>query len=71
MKRGVPPTALKARTGELTPPGTTFVARANRASLAGASKGKVMGPSCRPPGGAAAPVRDAAVTGCHVARHVT
>ena len=34
MKRGVPPTALKARTGELTPPGVTARARANRASEA-------------------------------------
>src|SRR5689334_7505013 len=32
MKRGVPPTAPKARTGELTPPGTISRARANRAS---------------------------------------
>ena len=32
MKRGVPPTALKARTGEFTPPGVTALARANRAS---------------------------------------
>ena len=32
MKRGVPPTARKARTGELTPPGVTALARANRAS---------------------------------------
>src|SRR5688500_1895618 len=29
MNRGVPPTALKARTGELTPPGSTLTARAN------------------------------------------
>src|SRR5690606_22262715 len=32
MNRGVPPTAPKARTGELTPPGTTRRARANRSS---------------------------------------
>ena len=32
MKSGVPPTALKARTGELTPPGMTRRARANRSS---------------------------------------
>src|SRR5689334_15459421 len=30
MKRGVPPTALKARTGELTPPGMTARARSKR-----------------------------------------
>ena len=34
MKRGVPPTALKARTGEFTPPGVTARARSKRASLA-------------------------------------
>jgi hypothetical protein len=33
MKRGVPPTERKARTGELTPPGVLFWARANRVSL--------------------------------------
>ncbi len=32
MKRGVPPTALNARTGELTPPGVTACARAKRAA---------------------------------------
>jgi hypothetical protein len=32
MNRGVPPTALKARTGEFTPPGVTAWARANRAA---------------------------------------
>src|SRR3990167_6388750 len=32
-KRGVPPTALKARTGELTPPGITALARSNRGTL--------------------------------------
>src|SRR3954465_2643147 len=32
MKTGVPPTALNARTGELTPPGITFLAFANEAS---------------------------------------
>nr|BFF02446.1 hypothetical protein GCM10020241_41210 [Streptoalloteichus tenebrarius] len=31
MKRGVPPTAWKARTGELTPPGVALAARSNRA----------------------------------------
>src|ERR671912_2246576 len=33
MKRGVPPTARNARTGELTPPGITRWARANRRAL--------------------------------------
>src|SRR6187455_990532 len=33
MKRGVPPTARKARTGELTPPGMTPRARSNSAAL--------------------------------------
>src|SRR5690606_12610583 len=33
MKRGVPPTERKARTGELTPPGMTRAARSKRASL--------------------------------------
>jgi hypothetical protein len=37
MKRGVPPTARKARTGELTPPGMTALARSNRACEVGAS----------------------------------
>src|SRR5829696_2751377 len=32
MNRGVPPTALNARTGELTPPGISFCARANKSS---------------------------------------
>ena len=41
MKRGVPPTARKARTGELTPPGVTARARASRAADAGASVGVV------------------------------
>src|SRR5262249_25315105 len=31
MKRGVPPTPRNARTGLLTPPGITFLARSNRA----------------------------------------
>jgi hypothetical protein len=39
MKRGVPPTARKARTGELTPPGITARARVMSASDAGASYG--------------------------------
>ncbi|GEL16390.1 hypothetical protein PA7_02270 [Pseudonocardia asaccharolytica DSM 44247 = NBRC 16224] len=29
MNRGVPPTALNARTGELTPPGMALLARSN------------------------------------------
>src|SRR5664280_3153848 len=33
MKRGVPPTARKARTGELTPPGMTRWARAKSSAL--------------------------------------
>ena len=32
MNRGVPPTALKARTGEFTPPGVTRWARSNHAA---------------------------------------
>src|ERR1700756_4768792 len=32
MKRGVPPTAVKARTGEFTPPGMTAQASSNRAA---------------------------------------
>src|SRR4051794_5303948 len=39
MNRGVPPTARNARTGELTPPGTTAEARSKRAWEAGASSG--------------------------------
>src|SRR3954469_12733170 len=35
MKRGVPPTARKARTGELTPPGITRRARSNSSALVG------------------------------------
>src|SRR5450432_1566728 len=33
MKRGVPPTARKARTGEFTPPGITRLARSNSSAL--------------------------------------
>src|SRR5260370_39670632 len=33
MKRGVPPTARNARTGEFTPPGMTFWARSNSCEL--------------------------------------
>ena len=32
MNRGVPPTALNARTGEFTPPGVTRWARANHSA---------------------------------------
>ncbi len=32
MKRGVPPTALNARTGEFTPPGVTACARSKSAA---------------------------------------
>jgi len=32
MNRGVPPTALNARTGEFTPPGVTALARVNSSS---------------------------------------
>ncbi len=39
MKRGVPPTARKARTGELTPPGVTAKARSNSDWDWGASYG--------------------------------
>src|SRR4029450_7796487 len=39
MKRGVPPTARNARTGEFTPPGVTRRPRSNRASEAGAAGG--------------------------------
>ncbi len=39
MNLGVPPTARKARTGELTPPGMTAPARAINASETGASYG--------------------------------
>jgi hypothetical protein len=41
MKRGVPPTALNARTGEFTPPGVTARARSNQASLAAVVEGIV------------------------------
>src|SRR6476469_5218770 len=37
MNRGVPPTALNARTGEFTPPGVTACARANSAAEAATS----------------------------------
>ena len=40
MNRGVPPTALKARTGELTPPGVTASARSKSAADRG---GRVAG----------------------------
>src|SRR6476646_2463821 len=38
MKRGVPPTARKARTGLFTPPGVTASARAKRAAEAVGSR---------------------------------
>jgi hypothetical protein len=41
MKRGVPPTAVNARTGEFTPPGVTARARSNQASLAAVVEGMV------------------------------
>jgi hypothetical protein len=37
MKRGVPPTARNARTGEFTPPGITRWARSNNSAEIGAS----------------------------------
>src|SRR6478735_3663842 len=55
MKRGVPPTARKARTGELTPPGMARAARWSRAADAGTSVvgwgvtvGELMGPVSQP-----------------------
>src|SRR4051794_37555250 len=46
MNRGVPPTALNARTGELTPPGVPACARANRAAepVVRPAVGRVVGP---------------------------
>ncbi len=44
MNRGVPPTALNARTGEFTPPGVTRWARWNQSAdspVAGAFAGEV------------------------------
>jgi hypothetical protein len=46
MNRGVPPTALNARTGEFTPPGVTRCARSNQSAdwlVAGAVTGLVKG----------------------------
>jgi hypothetical protein len=58
MKRGVPPTALKARTGEFTPPGMTAQALSNSfaemavpdtsTSVPAAGTGFTTGCSCRP-----------------------
>src|SRR6476469_8481579 len=48
MKRGVPPTARKARTGELTPPGIPSLARARSAADAGASEAAWPGTGCEP-----------------------
>src|SRR6476620_5410866 len=45
-KRGVPPTARKARTGEFTPPGISARARSNRSELGAVlcvMRGKVEG----------------------------
>ena len=39
MNRGVPPTALKARTGEFTPPGVTRWARSNQSADAEVERG--------------------------------
>src|SRR5690606_6875664 len=43
MKRGVPPTERKARTGELTPPGIVLEARAKSSELRDMSCSKEMG----------------------------
>src|SRR3982750_686116 len=47
MKRGVPPTARKARTGEFTPPGITRWARSNNSALVDTARapdpGRVVG----------------------------
>src|SRR5438552_4396878 len=43
MKRGVPPTARKARTGELTPPGITRCARAKSSSLVDTARHSCLG----------------------------
>src|SRR5262245_25639605 len=43
MKRGVPPTARNARTGELTPPGMIFRERSNRRSFFEAMGGEHPG----------------------------
>src|SRR4029079_934321 len=51
MKRGVPPTALNARTGEFTPPGVTARARSNRASDADVRRSLVVTGSLSPTGG--------------------
>src|SRR3954449_6089328 len=47
MNRGVPPTALNARTGEFTPPGVTARARANSAADPGVDSGvtRLLSPS--------------------------
>src|SRR5687768_10617824 len=50
MNTGVPPTALNARTGELTPPGMRWRARSKAAcelGRAGASSGMMGEPSVR------------------------
>src|ERR1700748_3008102 len=43
MKRGVPPTARNARTGEFTPPGMTFWARSNSCSLVDTARASDFG----------------------------
>src|SRR2546425_6742059 len=43
MKRGVPPTARKARTGEFTPPGITRCARAKSSSLVDTARHSPLG----------------------------
>src|SRR3954451_15547735 len=47
MNRGVPPTALNARTGELTPPGVTARARSNSAAEVVGGTG-LTAPLCPP-----------------------
>jgi hypothetical protein len=43
MNRGVPPTALNARTGEFTPPGVTARARSNKEADSGVADPGVAG----------------------------
>src|SRR3954447_650279 len=49
MNRGVPPTALNARTGEFTPPGVTARARSKRAADSGAADSGIWGTSAFSP----------------------
>src|SRR3954452_14272432 len=53
MNRGVPPTALNARTGEFTPPGVTARARSNRAADSGGADSGIWGTSAFSPVAAA------------------